>query len=161
MLKIAGLFILAAVLYGVVHDQITARVCVEYFTIAQPTLVASTSPTVLGLVWGVVAAWWPGATAGLAISCAAREGPWPKLSWRYFGRPALALAAWITSGEVHGGRLGPSSFLRSGRAREHCNRPTGPTNPPAAGACRSGTAVWVKTKPADQQLTFAADTGGV
>jgi hypothetical protein len=93
MLKITGLFTLAAVLFGLVHDQITARVCVEYFAIAHETLVVSTSPTVLGLVWGVVGTWWAGATAGLAVSFAAREGPWPKLSWRHFVRPTLALAA--------------------------------------------------------------------
>jgi len=28
--KIVGLGILAAVSYGIIHDQITARVCVEY-----------------------------------------------------------------------------------------------------------------------------------
>jgi hypothetical protein len=93
MLKITGLFTLAAVLYGLVHDQITARVCVEYFTIAHEPLVASTSPTVLGLVWGVVATWWAGTTAGLVVALAAWEGPWPKLSWRYFVQPALTLAA--------------------------------------------------------------------
>jgi len=30
------LCIVAAVVYGVVHDQVTARVCVEYFTIGHP-----------------------------------------------------------------------------------------------------------------------------
>ena len=30
---IVGVAILAAVLYGIVHDQVTTRVCVEYFKI--------------------------------------------------------------------------------------------------------------------------------
>ncbi|MFI5379272.1 MAG: hypothetical protein ACHRHE_08245 [Tepidisphaerales bacterium] len=30
------LCILAAVCYGIVHDQVTARICVEYFTIGHP-----------------------------------------------------------------------------------------------------------------------------
>jgi hypothetical protein len=92
MLRIVGLFTLAAVAFGLVHDQITARVCVEYFTIAHERIVASTSPTVLGLVWGVVATWWAGAIAGIVVSLAAREGPWPKRTWRDLVRPACLLA---------------------------------------------------------------------
>ena len=39
--------VLAAIFYGVVHDQITARICVEYFTIGHARLIDSDSPTVL------------------------------------------------------------------------------------------------------------------
>lgn len=46
--------VVAAITYGVIHDQITARICVEYFTIGHPRLIESDSPTVLGLFWGVV-----------------------------------------------------------------------------------------------------------
>jgi hypothetical protein len=92
MLKITGLFTLAAVLFGLVHDQVTVRVCLEYFTVAHETLIASTSPTLLGLLWGVVATWWAGALAGIVVSLAAREGPWPQLGWRHFVKPAAALA---------------------------------------------------------------------
>ena len=59
-LRIIGLCISAAVLYGVAHDQVTARVCVEYFTIGHPRIIATESPTVLGLAWGVIATWWVG-----------------------------------------------------------------------------------------------------
>jgi hypothetical protein len=93
VLKIIGVFTVAAMGFGLVHDQITARVCVEYFTIAHVTMVQSQSPMVLGLVWGVVATWWAGALAGIVVSLAAREGPWPALTWRDFVRPALGLAA--------------------------------------------------------------------
>ena len=91
MLEIVGVFVAAAILFGLVHDQVTARVCVEYFTVAHERIVDSESPTVLGLVWGVVATWWAGALAGLVVSLAAREGPWPRLGWRHFVRPA----AWL------------------------------------------------------------------
>jgi hypothetical protein len=37
--------IFAAVLYGVLHDQITARVCLEYFTVFHPPVFATQSPT--------------------------------------------------------------------------------------------------------------------
>lgn len=44
-----ALSVLAAVVYGILHDQITARICVEYFTIGHARLIDSDSPTVLGL----------------------------------------------------------------------------------------------------------------
>src|SRR5207245_11301598 len=73
-LKIVGLGVLAAVSYGIIHDQITARVCVEYFTIGHPPLIPSTSPTLLAFAWGVVATWWVGLPLAFTLSCAARRG---------------------------------------------------------------------------------------
>lgn len=83
--------ILAAVCYGVIHDQITTRVCLEYFTIAHPRLIESTSPTVLGLFWGVVATWWVGVLLGVPLAFAARAGSWPRLGWRELRRSILTL----------------------------------------------------------------------
>src|SRR5436190_782619 len=54
----------AAIVYGVVHDQVTARVCVEYFTIGHPPVFGTDDPTLLGLGWGVIATWWVGAVGG-------------------------------------------------------------------------------------------------
>jgi hypothetical protein len=106
MLPILGVFVAAAVLFGLVHDQITARVSIEYFTIAHEPIVRSESPTVLGLVWGVVATWWAGALGGIVVSLAAREGPWPRLSWREFVRPAQILAAVMGVGALGAGVAG-------------------------------------------------------
>ncbi|MCW1925202.1 hypothetical protein OKA05_21765 [Luteolibacter arcticus] len=78
-LAIIGLSILAAVLYGIVHDQITARICVEYFTIGHARLIDSDSPTVLGFFWGVVATWWVGLFLGIGLAIAARAGRRRKL----------------------------------------------------------------------------------
>jgi hypothetical protein len=78
-LKIVLLGLIAAVGYGIVHDQITARICVEYFTIGHPRIINSDSPTLLGLVWGVVATWWVGLPLGALLALAARAGPWPRL----------------------------------------------------------------------------------
>lgn len=64
------------------HDQITARLCVEYFTIGHPRLIESDSPTVLGLFWGVVGTWWVGAGLGVMLAAASRVGRWPKLEWK-------------------------------------------------------------------------------
>lgn len=81
-LKIIALSVLAAATYGVLHDQVTARVCVEYFTIGHARLIDSDSPTVLGLFWGVVATWWVGLPLGVVLSLAARAGSRPKLDAR-------------------------------------------------------------------------------
>lgn len=79
-LAILGMSILAAVTYGVVHDQITARLCVEYFSIFHPHLINSQSPTLLGLAWGVAATWWVGAILGVPLAIAARIGRAPKIA---------------------------------------------------------------------------------
>jgi hypothetical protein len=47
--------VLAAVLYGIVHDQFTARICLEYFTVFHPPVFQTQSPTLLGFEWGVIA----------------------------------------------------------------------------------------------------------
>ena len=46
--KIGILCIAVAVVYGILHDQVTARVCVEYFTIGHPPMFPTNSPTLLG-----------------------------------------------------------------------------------------------------------------
>lgn len=79
-LKIILICIIAAVLYGVIHDQITARICVEYFTVFHPPVFATQSPTLLGFGWGIIATWWVGAFLGILLALFARAGPRPKLS---------------------------------------------------------------------------------
>ncbi len=77
---IIGLSVLAAITYGIIHDQITARICVEYFTIGHARLIESDSPTILGLFWGIVATWWVGLPLGMGLAVAARAGHRPKLT---------------------------------------------------------------------------------
>jgi hypothetical protein len=72
--KIVLSCVLAAIIYGSLHDQITARICVEYFTIFHPPIFHTQSPTLLGLGWGIVATWWAGAEVGLMLTIAARFG---------------------------------------------------------------------------------------
>ena len=90
-LAIIGMCILAAVVYGIVHDQITARVCVEYFTIGHPPIFGTDDPTLLGLGWGVIATWWVGAILGIGLAIAARAGSLPKRSLASLVRPVLML----------------------------------------------------------------------
>jgi hypothetical protein len=65
--------ILAAVVYGIVHDQVTARVCVEYFTIGHPPVFHTDDPTLLGIGWGIIATWWVGAMLGAPLAIVARS----------------------------------------------------------------------------------------
>lgn len=89
--KIWLLCVGAAVLYGILHDQVTARIAVEYFTIGHPPVVATDSPTLLALVWGVLATWWVGAIGGVVLSIAARAGAPPRRSAATLVKPLLVL----------------------------------------------------------------------
>jgi hypothetical protein len=80
-----------AVAYGIVHDQITARICVEYFTIGHPPVFGTEDPTLLGLGWGVIATWWVGVLLGVPLAAVARLGSWPKRTARSLVRPLLIL----------------------------------------------------------------------
>lgn len=89
--RIVLLCIAVAVAYGVAHDQVTARVCIEYFTEFHPPVVASKSPTVQGMVWGVIATWWVGALLGFPLALAAHLGTWPRRAASELRRPLLNL----------------------------------------------------------------------
>jgi hypothetical protein len=73
-LKIAVACVTVAVLYGIVHDQFTARICVEYFTVFHPPVFHTQSPTLVGIGWGIVATWWVGAFFAVPMILAARAG---------------------------------------------------------------------------------------
>jgi hypothetical protein len=81
----------SAVVYGVVHDQITARVCVEYFTVGHPPVFDTDDPTLLAFGWGVIATWWVGAILGAALAIAARAGGRPERTVRSLVRPVVQL----------------------------------------------------------------------
>ncbi len=92
-IAIVVLSILAAVIYGIVHDQITARICIEYFTIGHPPIFAApvTSPTVIGFAWGVIATWWVGLGLGIPLAVAARAGRRPQRDVASLVRPIALL----------------------------------------------------------------------
>jgi hypothetical protein len=91
--KIILLAVAGAVAYGIAHDQITARLCFEYFSVAHPTIIRTNSPTVIALAWGVVATWWMGLALGIPLALAARAGDRPRRSARSLIRPVLTLLA--------------------------------------------------------------------
>jgi len=98
--------VVAAISYGIIHDQVTARICVEYFTIGHPRLIDSESPTVLGLFWGVVATWWVGLPLGIGLAVAARAGRRPKLACSQIFRPIGILLCCMFGIAILGGLIG-------------------------------------------------------
>lgn len=102
-LQFVALGIVAACVYGIVHDQVTAHVCVEYFTLGHAPLFATESPILLGIGWGVVASWWGGAILGLGLAAAARAGHRPKVDAKEMVRPVcLLLLVMATSALLFG-----------------------------------------------------------
>jgi hypothetical protein len=109
----------AAIVYGIIHDQITARLCVEYFSVAHPTIIATDSPTLLGLIWGVVATWWVGAALGFLLAQASQsEGP-PPTPFRTIARRVvillLVMAVCATAAGVTGYVLSTHSTITLSR----------------------------------------------
>ena len=101
----------SAVIFGVAHDQVTARICPEYFTIGHadlgmPSVFHSSSPTVLAFAWGLVATWWVGLPLGVVLSSCARVGRWPTLGADQLLRPLLVLLAVMAACAVLGGVAG-------------------------------------------------------
>jgi hypothetical protein len=96
----------AAISYGIVHDQITARLCVEYFTIGHPPLIQTESVTLLATFWGVVATWWVGAILGVLLALAARAGKRPKQSASALAGPIVRLLVMIAVIAAMAGGIG-------------------------------------------------------
>ena len=104
--KIVFVCIAAAIFYGTVHDQITARVCLEYFTVFHPPVFATQSPTLLAFGWGAIASWWVGAFLGVILAVAARAGTKPKLSAISVCRPVGKLLVVMAGFALLAGSLG-------------------------------------------------------
>jgi len=69
---IVVLSLLGAIAYGILHDQVAVRVCVEYFTIGHPPIFRTESPTLLALGWGTLEAGLVGLPLGIVLALAAR-----------------------------------------------------------------------------------------
>ncbi|HEX7711952.1 MAG TPA: hypothetical protein VF418_13550 [Sphingomonadaceae bacterium] len=106
--KIVGFAILAAVVYGILHDQVTAHVCVEYFTIAHPPVFPTESPFLLARGWGVIATWWVGLPLGIMLAAAARIGRNAKLGLAELRRPIILLMAFSGCAALLSGVVGAS-----------------------------------------------------
>lgn len=90
-LKIILLCMASAIFYGICHDQVTARVCVEYFTVGHDPIFPTESPTLLAFGWGTLATWWVGLILGGLLALLSRAGLWPKLDAAHLIRPIACL----------------------------------------------------------------------
>ncbi|CAN5564001.1 hypothetical protein BH11PLA2_BH11PLA2_04920 [soil metagenome] len=83
--------VLSAIVYGILHDLVTAHVCVEYFTIGHPPVFDTNDPVLLALGWGFLATWWVGVILGMLLALSAQMGSWPKRNLKSLIRPILTL----------------------------------------------------------------------
>lgn len=107
MIKIVGLCVASSMVYGIVHDQITARIYLPYFTVYHPHIVDSTDPTVIALVWGVIATWWVGLVLSIPLSFTAVLGDQPVVPFR---RSVKAVAVLLLAMAVCAATVGLTSY---------------------------------------------------
>lgn len=79
--------------YAMLQDQVSARLCPEYFTVLHPPIPGLTDPTLLGISWGFIGGWWGGIVLGYVAGLVATLGPRPKLAPRELVRPLLVLVS--------------------------------------------------------------------
>jgi len=106
VVKIVLAAIVAAAVYGVAHDMVTAHVCVEYFTVGHPRVIASETPALLALVWGVLATWWMGLLLGIPLAVVSRAGRRPRLRAADLVRPISALLGVMAAASLAAGLIG-------------------------------------------------------
>jgi hypothetical protein len=87
----------AMVGYAMVQDQVSARLCPEYFTVLHPPIPGLTDPTLLGISWGFLGAWWGGILLGLVAGLVATLGTRPQLTPRELVRPLLLLVGAVAT----------------------------------------------------------------
>jgi hypothetical protein len=112
-LAIIFLCIISSIVYGIIHDQITARICVEYFTIGHPPVFDTQDPSLLGLGWGVIATWWVGLILGVPLGFVARAGGWPKVSAKRLVRPLVVMLLTVGALAAVSGVIGHVLAARS------------------------------------------------
>jgi len=106
-LSIVLLCIAAAIVYGLIHDQITIRISIEYFTVLHPHILPEdVSPTILALAWGVIATWWVGLILGIILGLSCCCGKRPKLSAGDLVRPIIKLLCVMAAGATLAGTIG-------------------------------------------------------
>lgn len=114
-LKIVLITTLGSVVYGILHDLVTAHQCVQYFSEFHPDLFHTTNPVLLALGWGVVATWWAGAFIGIPLAMICTLGNEPKLRWKALLPPVgvllLTMGVFALLAGLFG-RQNPEAILR-------------------------------------------------
>ena len=93
--RFAGMGLIAGVCFGVLQDQVSARLCPEYFTLFHPPIPGLNDPTLMGISWGFLGAWWAGLFLGYAAGLVATFGTLPKLTPRDVVRHLLFLMLYV------------------------------------------------------------------
>jgi hypothetical protein len=83
--------------YGMLQDQVSARLCPEYFTVLHNPIPGVADPTVLGLLWGFLGAAPGGLILGYAAGLAATLGPHPSWGLRRLVAPMLGLVGFVAT----------------------------------------------------------------
>lgn len=122
LLRTVFLCCVMTVVYAVLQDQFSARICPEYFTIGHPRIPNLTNPTLVGLAWGFLGGFPGGIVLGIPVALAANLGPWPRSEIRDLIKPLSAvllfaavstlltgLSVW-RNGEVVNISVGPEWF---------------------------------------------------
>jgi hypothetical protein len=104
--KVVLLSVGAAMFYGIVHDQITARLCIEYFTLAHPPIFRASSPTVLALCWGASATIGVGLVLGFVLAQAFQSPGLPGMPISSLYRPLLVLISVTAAASILAGCVG-------------------------------------------------------
>lgn len=112
-IKIVAFSLAAGIAYGILHDQVMAHLCVEYFTIAHPPLFPrAMAPFWLAICWGFAATWWVALPLGTLLAIAARLGGWPKLKLSDLRRPILTMLGTMAACALIAGFVGYSLAQR-------------------------------------------------
>lgn len=100
LLRIVLLCGLAMIGYGVLQDQISARLSPEYFTIGHAPIPGLSQPTLVGVAWGFLGGFPGGIALGIPLALAGTLGPWPPLTARTLVRPLLVFLAMTAIGTL-------------------------------------------------------------
>src|SRR4051794_2393515 len=111
--KIILLSVGAAMAYGIIHDQITVRMSLEYFSMAHPALFPTQSPTLLALGWGVVATFWPSLIFGVLLARTSQSEGLPPMPIAALVRPVFLLLMTMALSATLAGFLGFELARRS------------------------------------------------
>lgn len=97
---------LSAISYGILHDGISGRICLEYFTVGQSEDFLPAYPAWFVLSHSIITTSWAGIAFGVALALAARQGSAPKLKAVFFVKPLTGLVFVVAIGAVFGGVVG-------------------------------------------------------
>jgi len=104
--KIVLMSVLAAMAYRVVQDQVTVRVCVEYFAMGHNPVLSTESTALLAYGRWMIASWWWGLLLGVPLAAAARFGSKPKTKAVTLREPMIHLLVRVACYAVLAGLAG-------------------------------------------------------